>query len=106
MKLYKLQNFKLGWFIGDFTPTIISTKNVEVSIKRYKSGDYDNKHYHKMADEITVIIQGECIMNGIKYYSNDIILIEKNDTTDFLAVTDLVTCVIKLPSVIGDKYSV
>ncbi len=106
MKLYNLKNFKLGWFIGDFEPTIISTKDVEVSVKRYKAGEYDKKHYHKVADEITVIIQGEGLVNGVKYSANDILHMEKNDAADFLALTDIVTCVIKLPSVIGDKYIV
>ncbi len=45
-------------------------------------------------------------MNGQIYHEDQVVWIEKNEVTDFLALTDAVTCVIKLPSVIGDKYLV
>jgi hypothetical protein len=61
---------------------------------------------HKVADEITMIVEGMVSMNGVKYSANDILLIEKGDATDFLAVTDAITCVVKLPCVKGDKYLV
>jgi anti-sigma factor ChrR (cupin superfamily) len=104
MKTYNLLDFKGGWFIGNFSQVILPSKNVEVSIKKYHVGDSDAKHFHKKADEITVIVSGRVKMNNIEYGENDIILIEKNDSTDFLAITDVITCVVKLPSIIGDKY--
>jgi quercetin dioxygenase-like cupin family protein len=104
MKLYNRNNFIGGWFIGNFIPTIIPSNEVEVSIKRYKAGDYDQAHYHKEADEITVIVEGMVSMNKIKYHTDDILWIEKGDITDFLALTDAITCVVKMPSVKGDKY--
>ena len=104
MKLYNLSNFKGGWFIGNFLPTIIPSNEVEVSIKRYSAGDYDAPHYHKEADEITVIVYGEVSMNKVKYHGDDILWIEKGDVTDFLALIDTITCVVKLPCVKGDKY--
>jgi len=106
MRLYNWNDFKGGWFIGNFLPTIIPTDAVEVCIKRYKAGDYDSRHMHKVADEITMIVEGMVSMNGVKYSANDILLIEKGDATDFLAVTDAITCVVKLPCVKGDKYLV
>lgn len=106
MKLYRLPEFKGGWVIGDFDPAVIKTKEVEVAIKRYKKGDYDQKHYHVVADEITIIVEGTVKMNGVLYLKDQVILIKKGDATDFEAITDAVTCVIKLPSVIGDKYLV
>ena len=106
MKLHLWSKFKGGWFIGNFSPTIIPSNEVEVAVKRYKSGDYDKSHYHKEADEVTMIITGVVRMNNKEFYANDIIWIEKNEHTDFLAVTDAITCVIKLPCVKGDKYVV
>lgn len=106
MKLFNLNDFKGGWFIGNFLPTIIPSNEVEVAIKRYKAGDYDAKHLHKVADEITVIVDGVVKMNDIGYRADDVIWIEKGDETDFLAVTDAVTCVVKIPCVKGDKYLV
>lgn len=106
MRLYELSNCKGGWVVGDFDPAVIHSKEVEVAIKRYKQNDYDNSHYHKEADEITIIVSGTVKMNDQIYHEDQVIWIEKNEVTDFLALTDAVTCVIKLPSVIGDKYLV
>jgi mannose-6-phosphate isomerase-like protein (cupin superfamily) len=104
MELFDLKTFKGGWFVGNFSPTIIPSKDVEVCIKRYKAGDADLRHYHKEADEITVVVSGEVIMNNIVYKPDSVILIHKGEATDFYALTDAVTCVVKLPCVIGDKY--
>ena len=54
-----------GWFVGRFTPTVLSTNDVEVAVKHYKKGDYESAHYHKIATEVTVIISGRVKMNGI-----------------------------------------
>jgi len=104
MELYNLNDFKLGWIIGDFIPSIIKTKNFEIAIKHYKVGQNETKHYHKMSDEITVIISGDVKMNGLVYHANDILYIKHEKSTDFIPLTDVITCVIKIPSVIGDKY--
>lgn len=105
MKKYNLQNYINGWFIGNFIPTIIDTNQFEVAIKKYNSGDIENSHYHKIATEITVIVSGKVSMNNIIYEENDIILIHPNEKTDFICLTDVTTCVIKTPSIMGDKYN-
>jgi hypothetical protein len=104
VKKNNLNEFVKGWFIGNFTPTIINTENFEVSVKRYKAGDYEKKHHHKISTEITVIIEGEVEMNGTKYVKDDIIKIDPNESTDFKCITDVITVVVKTPSVNNDKY--
>lgn len=106
MKKYILSDFFKGWFVGNFEPSIIKTNDVEIGIKKYKAGDYEKAHFHKIATEITVIISGEVIMNNSHYYENDIILIEPNDSTDFICVTDVITAVIKYPGANNDKYEI
>ena len=93
-----------GWFVGNFEPTALLTQDVEVAVKNYKAGDYEPAHYHKIATEITVIADGEVRMNGVTYSSGDIILIEPNQATDFLAITDVITTVVKFPGAKDDKY--
>ena len=93
-----------GWFIGNFTPTIINTNDVEVAVKIYKSGDHEEHHYHKIATEITVISSGSIIMNNKKYYQGDIVVIEPYESTDFTAIEDTVTTVVKFPGASQDKY--
>jgi mannose-6-phosphate isomerase-like protein (cupin superfamily) len=93
-----------GWFIGDFSPTLLNTQDFEIAVKRYKAGDYDPTHVHKIATEYTCIISGEAEMNNIRYKTDDIIVIEPGEYTDFRAITDAVNVVIKVPCVKGDKY--
>lgn len=104
MELHNLNDFKGGWIVGDFIPTLIKTNNFEVAIKRYKANDFEPSHLHKISDEITIIVSGTVKMNNIIYQPNDVIFIKKNEFTDFKSLTDSTTCVIKVPSVIGDKH--
>lgn len=93
-----------GWFVGNFDPTLIKTNDVECAVKRYKEGDHEDAHFHKVATEITVVVAGIVRMNGVEYKENDIIVMEPNDATDFYAVTDAVCCVVKYPGANDDKY--
>lgn len=104
MKVSKLNEFTKGWVIGNFIPSLSATTDFEVAVKRYNAGDEEKAHHHKIATEHTIIIQGSVIMNSQVYFENDIITIEPNETTDFNCLTDVITVVIKTPSVNGDKY--
>jgi quercetin dioxygenase-like cupin family protein len=106
VKTSNLSNMTKGWFVGNFSPTLYSTNDVEVAVKSYKAGEYEAAHYHKIATEITVIVSGTVRMNGVEYSEGDIIVIEPNDVTDFLAVTDAVNTVVKIPGANDDKYIV
>lgn len=104
MKIHSIEEFKGGWFIGDFEPSLLSTKDFEVAVKRYHAGDVDKKHYHKVATEITVVVSGTVRMNGKIYDEGTVIVMEPGEATDFEALTDVRNVVIKVPSVKGDKY--
>lgn len=104
MKVFQLDDMVKGWFVGNFAPTVLSTNDVEVAVKKYKAGDYESSHYHKIATEITVITDGQVKMNGVTYSSGAIIVIEPNQATDFLALTDVITTVVKYPGANDDKY--
>lgn len=105
MKTAKLDDMVKGWFIGNFTPTLLRTNDVEVAVKRYDKGDYEGAHYHKLATEYTVIISGKVRMNGIEYTEGDIIVMEPFEATDFECLEDdTVNVVVKLPGANNDKY--
>ena len=104
MKIAKLEDMVKGWFVGNFEPTLIKTNDVEVAVKEYKKGDYEEKHYHKIATEITVIVSGKVQMNGNIYNKGDIIVIEPNESTDFKALEDTICTVVKYPGANNDKY--
>ena len=104
MKVYHLENMTKGWFVGDFEPTVLRTTDVEVAVKKYQAGDCEANHYHRLATEITVVVVGQVKMNGVVYSAGDILVIEPNQTTDFLALTDVITTVVKYPGAKDDKY--
>jgi quercetin dioxygenase-like cupin family protein len=106
MKLAKLDKMTNGWFIGNFIPTLIKTNDVEVAVKRYKKGAIEQKHYHKIATEITVVAKGKVKMNGVIYVEGDIILIEPSEVADFEAIEDSINVVVKFPGASDDKYIV
>jgi mannose-6-phosphate isomerase-like protein (cupin superfamily) len=106
MKLYKLKDMTGGWFAGNFEPTLHKTDQFEVAVKKYEQGAHEKKHYHKQAKEFTVILNGRVKMNGIEYADGDIIEIEENEATDFTALTDVITVVLKTASVANDKFLV
>ena len=106
MKLNKLKDMIGGWVVGNFEPSLYKTDDFEVAVKKYKAGDKDEKHYHKVATEITVVVSGMVLMNGVTYNSGDVITIEPGEATDFEALSDCVTTVVKVPCVKGDKYIV
>lgn len=106
MRIEKIENMTKGWFVGNFTPSLYKTKDVEIGLKFYKAGDYEQKHFHKIATELTVIVKGEVKMNGSVYKEGDIIILEPYEVTDFLALTDSITTVVKIPGANNDKYIV
>jgi quercetin dioxygenase-like cupin family protein len=105
VQLAKLSDFKGGWFAGSFTPALLSTGAFEVAVKHYKAGDREPWHLHKIATEITVVVEGTVEMNGAIHEAGTIIQILPGEGTDFRAITDVVTTVVKTPSIPGDKYS-
>ena len=105
MKHARLEDMVKGWFVGDFEPTLVRNKDCEVAVKHYKAGDREETHHHRVAAEITVIVSGEVTMLGRRWSAGDIILVEPGEATAFEALTDAVNVVVKLPSVMGDKYA-
>lgn len=106
MRHDRLEAMTKGWFVGDFLPTALNSTACEVAIKHYKKGDHESAHYHSIATEITAIVSGEVQMLGREWTAGDILTIEPGETTDFLAITDAVTVVVKSPSAPHDKYVV
>ena len=42
MNIAKLEDMTRGWFVGNFTPSLLKTNDVEVAIQKYKKGDYEH----------------------------------------------------------------
>lgn len=106
MEIHNLNDMKRGWFVGEFLPTAFSTDSCEAACKHCKKGEYEEKHLHKIATEISVILKGEALMNGVLRKEGDIIVLKPGEATDFKALTDTSVMVVKVPSVKDDKYLV
>ena len=104
MKINRLEEMVKGWFVGNFAPAVLKTSDVEVAVKTYKKGDYEPTHYHKIATEITVIVEGKVRMCGKLFEAGDIITIYPGESTDFEALEDTINVVVKHPGVENDKY--
>ncbi|WP_430428593.1 hypothetical protein [Maribacter litoralis] len=104
MEKKSLLEMTKGWVVGNFEPTAYRTNHVEVAVKRYKKGEFENSHYHKVATEITTIVSGKVKMNNKIYIEDDIIVINPLESTDFFALENTVTTVIKIPGANNDKY--
>ena len=104
MKRHRLSDMKGGWFVGDFSPVVLRTPVVEVGCKHYRAGDSESAHVHRIAVELTLIASGRVRMNGVEYVAGDVVEIAPGEATDFVALDDTTTVIVKMPSVAGDKY--
>jgi quercetin dioxygenase-like cupin family protein len=104
MRKKKLAEMIGGWFVGDITPVALSTPACEVAVKKYEAGAFDTWHYHKVATEVTVVVEGEVEMNGVRHSAGDILVIAPGEGTDFRCLTAVTTVVVKVPGAKNDKY--
>ena len=105
MTVASLNEMIKGWFIGNFEPSLLKTNDVEVAVKRYKKGDAEEAHYHKIATEFTVVLSGLVRMGGNIHGKDSIIEIEPGEATSFECLEDAVTVVVKIPGANNDKYT-
>jgi hypothetical protein len=104
MKVYKLSNMVGGWFVGNFMPTAFKTTGCEVSLKQHTKGEYLVPHSHHIATEINLVIKGSLSVHGMTFGPGDIFVMEPDDVADPVFFEDSDLMVVKVPSVIGDKY--
>ena len=67
MKIYNINDMKLGWFIGDFEPSVFKNPFFEVAHQKFKKGFVGDKHTHKVTTELTIHVlmmgsQSVCIL--------------------------------------------
>lgn len=104
LSFHPLAEFRGGWFVGDFSPTLLAVPAVEVAVKYYRAGDAEAAHVHRVATEFTVVTSGRVRMNGAEIAPGTVVCVPPGCATDFEALTDACTTVVKLPSVKGDKH--
>jgi quercetin dioxygenase-like cupin family protein len=106
METKRIEDFVRGWIIGDFDPSILKTKDFEVAVLSHKKGEVWPKHYHRVATEYNVMLDGKMLIGGKELVSGDIFIFNPEEIADPIFLEDCRVLVIKVPSVIGDKYEV
>lgn len=100
----RLDDMVRGWFVGDFSPAALRTRDSEVAVQRFAAGDREAAHVHRVATEVTLVLSGRATMCGRELLAGDILTLPPGAVTSFHALEDTVTVVVKTPSVIDDKY--
>ena len=103
MNRYDLRDMTGGWFIGNFFPAAVQSKDFEVTVRRSVLGDREQKHFQLTATEVTVIIEGNARMGNEFLNANDIIVLEPQESYDFEALSDVLLVAVKFPSKPNDK---
>jgi len=104
MKILNIEDFIGGWFIGDFEPSVLKTKDFEVCFKKHVKDEIWPKHYHRIATEINYLIKGEMIIQGKLLKTGNIFILEPNEWANPVFLQDCELIVVKTPSIKGDKY--
>lgn len=101
-----INDFWRGWFIGDFEPSLLKTKDFEVAVLTHTKGEHWPAHYHAVATEYNLLLSGRMIICGQTIEAGDIFVLEPNEVADPEFLEDCKVVCIKTPSVKGDKYEV
>ena len=78
----KISRFTRGWFIGDFEPSLLKTKEFEVALISHEKDEYIPKHYHAIAIEYNVLLSGKMLINNRTIKPGEIFVFEKNEPVD------------------------
>ncbi|GAA3623140.1 hypothetical protein GCM10022419_131010 [Nonomuraea rosea] len=104
MKTFREEDMLGGWFVGDFVPSAFRTDTAEVCLKRHKKDEQWPTHYHAVAVEINLVVEGELTINERRFGPGDGFVIECGEVAEPRFLTDCCLVVVKVPSVPGDKY--
>ena len=104
MRLSKKNEFKGGWFVGDFDPSIFKNPFFELAHHKHAKGCETFPHYHAVTHELNYIVRGELKVSGKLLSQGDMWIYEPNEVSEveFLADSELI--IVRWPSIPSDKY--
>jgi quercetin dioxygenase-like cupin family protein len=106
MEKHKIEDFKGGWFIGNFIPSSHITKDFEVCYKKHFQGEKWPVHYHKESKEINYLVRGKMKIQNQIIEQGDIFILHPYEVADPVFLEDCEVLIVKTPSVPGDKYEI
>lgn len=99
-----IKNFKNGWFIGNFEPSLFKNENFEISVQFHEKGFVGVKHYHAKSTEFNLVLNGKVIICGKELKKGDIFVFLPNEISESLFLEDTEILVVRTPSDPSDKY--
>ena len=106
MTISNISEMTRGWFIGNFEPSILKTKDFEVGVMSHKKGEYWAPHIHKEAIEYNLLLDGLMNVNDVIIEPGTIFIFDKGEIARPIFLEDCRVLVVKSPSIPGDKYVV
>lgn len=104
MVVSHISNFKGGWFIGDFEPSLLKDAGFEASVKIHKKDEKWPVHYHKIATEYNVIILGRMTIQNKELFTGDVFVLNPFEIADPIFHEDTIIVCIKHPGAKNDKF--
>ncbi len=99
----RISDFPGGWFAGAFSPSLLPSSEFEVGLKRFAKGQGEVEHYQEIATEVTLVVEGTCLLAGRQLSEGDIAVIPPGVSASFEALSDVILVVVKTPSIPSDK---
>jgi len=106
MNITKITDYVRGWFIGDFEPTVLRTKDFEVGVLTHYKGEKWPSHYHKDSIEYNVLVSGKMTVQGKELNSGDVFVFEKGEIADPVFLENCIIVCAKVPSLPQDKFEI
>lgn len=106
MESYRIEEFIKGWVVGNFSPSLHRTSEIELAIKFYEQGEVEGPHMQKVATEITIVVHGIIRMGSQHFQKGDIVAVPPGEIADFEALTNSSLVCVKFPSIPEDKIIV
>lgn len=99
----KLQDFKRGWILGKFEPSLAQT-NYEVGLRWNNAGEQEDRHYHRGITEYVAFAGGKHRLGDREYVDGDVLVIHPYMSTDYECLEPGYCLTVKDKSIPGDKY--
>lgn len=103
MKIFKLDDMKAGWFVGNFSPTAYQTELFEVCYRIHPKDERWDIHYHTQVTEVNLLINGHMKLQNKILMTGDIFVLDPYEIADPEFITDCSIICIKYPGIVGDK---
>jgi len=98
MKIDNINNYNLGWLVGNFEPALLHSSDIEIGIKYLPVSTHIERHYQKVATEYNYIVTGKVNANGSELTTGDIFIYEPGEITELKILDDTTILVFKTPS--------